>query len=133
MQDSDLTLSLEREGEFSVRWTESNDTQCGPTKLTDIMIYKAKITMNGAMLDDNGFIVDNMFIHYYFLEKYKEVRIFESCERIAIAACKDLKEKIGERLMAVEVMIAGTPQARLTARCNFAEALDAKEMAWPTR
>lgn len=119
LQDNDFMLLLERSGQFSVRYSDNNKNQCGPTRETDIMDYCMKLTMSGAALDKHGFTVDNMFIQEYFHNKYKLIPEFQSCERIAIQACKDMKESIGDRLLAVECMISGFAEAKITASCKF--------------
>lgn len=117
--NADLILTLERSGQFSVRYTEDNTNQCGPTRLTDILTYRVKLTMSADTLDENGFVVDNMFVDRYFKETYRLVPVFESCEKIAIRTCRDMRKALGSRLLGVEVSIAGMKEAVLTARCTF--------------
>lgn len=112
-----LGITINREGQFSVRFTHSNENQCGVAG-TQVLNYKVKIVGDSEHLNDRGFIVDNDDIHGYFTRTYDRVRDFKSCEHIAIEACKDLKnlcEDSGAKVYAVDVTISGNPLAGLTA------------------
>lgn len=109
------TLVLERSGEFSVRYSKTNAHQCGPSLETDVLTYVVRLTMTDESLDENGFVIDNFEIAKFFHDSYHEVKVFQSCELIALGALKHWKSRLGDKLLAMEVTIAGMPQARITA------------------
>lgn len=109
-----LEISIARSGQFTVNWSGSNAAQCGlgPNTLN----YHVRIVGDDEHLTPEGFIIDNNDIHAYFVNKYADVKDFESCERIAITACKDFCAMLGERARDIQVTIDGNPLAGLTAR-----------------
>lgn len=113
--DAAVHLTLIRTGEFSVRFTEDNRNQCGPSHTTDILRYRVEICMTGDCLDEQGFMVDNGFVAAYFRNKYRNIDIFESCEKIAILAVRDMYKALCPRAVAVKVEISGFPEAILRA------------------
>lgn len=111
-----MELSMRRVGQFDVNWEVDNRTQCGP-KGTQRLAYDVRIEANEKCLDEKGFIIDNNAVDQYFTKKYNRVRVFESCEKIAMVACEDLRKMLGDKPIAkIEVTIAGSKLARLTAR-----------------
>lgn len=109
MRDKAIRLSMERTGEFSVNWTGNNSTQCG-TLGQSVISYRVAIETTADKLDVNGFIIDNNEIHAYFVEHYRHVVDFESCELIATKACKYFHDKVNSLYM-VRVAISGNPSA----------------------
>lgn len=112
-----LGITINREGQFSVRYTNDASNQCG-LRGTMVLNYKVKIVGDSEHLNSKGFIVDNNEIHDYFVGGFEKVVNFESCEKIAMRACEDLKrmcEDQGARVHAIDVTISGNPQAGLTA------------------
>lgn len=110
-----ITLTLQRTGQFSVRYTRDHAHQCGPTLEADIMNYDVTLTVGDEALDSNGFVIDNFAIEHYFHDTYHELPVFQSCERIALRALRDFKSTLGEKLLAAKVTISGMPVARITA------------------
>jgi hypothetical protein len=112
-----MGITINREGQFSVRHTHSSENQCG-LKGTQVLTYKVKIIGDSDHLGNNGFLIDNDEIHNYFIVKYQKVREFQSCELIAVRACEALMklcEGHGAKVHAIDVTISGNPLAGLTA------------------
>lgn len=115
-----MSLVIERHGEFVVTFSGSNADQCGAIG-TQILRYVVRISGTEEHLTDQGFIIDNNDIHAYFVHKYKKVRDFESCERIASKACMDFKNMFGKgklapvRVNEIMVTVGGSPFAGITA------------------
>jgi hypothetical protein len=111
-----MELTLRRKGQFAVTWTESNETQCGALG-TQVLSYVVTIVGNEKCLDRQGFLIDNNVVDEYFKERYKKVARFESCERIAMTACDELRQRLGKApIDLIEVSVSGSTQAQLTAR-----------------
>lgn len=110
-----MLLTLERSGEFSVRYKHDHWGQCGPTNTTDVLQYSVKLVMEAGALDKDGFVIDNFKVQEYFHNTYHEVEDFHSCEVIAIKAVGDFKWMLGHKLKRIECTIGGMPQAKLTA------------------
>lgn len=111
-----MELTLKRKGQFAVTWTHTNETQCGSLG-TQVLSYAVTIVGNARCLDSNGFLIDNNVVDEYFKEKYRSIGKFESCERIAMVACDDLRARLkGKPIESIEVTIAGSSLAQLTAR-----------------
>lgn len=123
------TLQIERDGKFSVRYTERNDNQCGNLK-ADILLYNVKICVADTALDENGFIIDNMVIYNYFRETFHEVAVFQSCERIALQAMQYFKDLIGSHLVSIEVTVSGVPEAKMTAKWQAPSTLATSQELW---
>lgn len=115
-----LSLSIERKGQFSVRWSGSNRTQCGPEG-NRTLYYAVQILGDEEHLTTEGFIIDNRAIHDYFVREYANVRDFLSCEAIACKACRDLKAMFGQgklrnvKIHGIRVSVGGSPDAKITA------------------
>jgi hypothetical protein len=115
-----LSLVIERHGDFAVTFKGSNASQCGALG-TQILRYVVRITGSEDHLTDQGFIIDNNDIHRYFVNTYKDVQDFESCERIATKACRDFKAMFGVgplsnvHVSEIAVTVGGSPQAGITA------------------
>jgi hypothetical protein len=116
------TITLQREGVFSVQHTGSNANQCGALR-TSILNYRVAITADDIVLSPQGFLVDNNRIHDYFVDTYRDIDEFVSCERIAMKARDDMLAAFQEdedlrkvRILSIEVAVSGTPGAWLTAR-----------------
>ena len=118
-----MSLVIERRREFAVAFSGAKATQCG-AKGTQILSYRVRIGGMEKHLTSQGFIIDNNAIHDYFMAKYRAVQDFESCERIASAACRDFKAMFGQaplelvKVRFVEVMVGGSPVAAITSRWN---------------
>lgn len=111
-----MELLMRRVGQFDVYWTHDNTTQCGQAG-TERLAYDVRIEANDRCLDENGFIIDNNDIDGYFKRKYRRVRKFESCEKIAMVACEEIRAMLGDKpFRSIEVTIAGSKMARLTAK-----------------
>lgn len=111
-----MDLSMRRVGQFEVLWSDDDTTQCGPYG-TRTLAYDVRIEATEKCLDSQGFIIDNNEIDSYFKRRYREVRKFESCERIAMVACEELRKMLnGRPIRSIEVTIAGSKLARLTAK-----------------
>lgn len=126
---SGCTLMIERDGKFSVRYTERNDNQCGNLK-ADILLYNVKICVADTALDENGFIIDNMVIYNYFRDTFHEVAVFQSCERIALQAMNYFRDMLKEHLVSIEVTVSGVPEAKMTARWNAPSDLATSKELW---
>lgn len=74
------------------------------------MSYKVHVETSAEHLDKDGFIVDNNAIHEYFVQRYKHVQDFQSCELIAAKAC-DAFHKLYPALSRIWVSISGNPTA----------------------
>jgi hypothetical protein len=116
----EMSISIQREGQFAVTWHGENATQCGAAG-TQVLQYRVEIVGSDKHLNPQGFIIDNNAIHDYFIKKYRNVIDFLSCENIAMEACRDLKEMFGRgalnkvKISEIDVTISGGPLARLTA------------------
>lgn len=129
MANSGCVLQIERDGKFSVRYTERNDNQCGNLK-ADILLYNVKICVQESALDENGFIIDNMVIYNYFRDTFHEVAVFQSCERIALQAMQYFRDMLGEHLISIEVTVSGVPEAKMTAKWNTPSNAATREELW---
>jgi hypothetical protein len=112
-----LSLTIERTGQFSVNFNGSNESQCGLAGTT-VLTYKVKIGCEETGLNEHGFIIDNNHIQGYFDSVYRNVRDFESCERIACKACRDfhaIMDDASVDAQFIEVTISGNPLAGLAA------------------
>lgn len=118
--DTEITcFKMLREGEFLANWT-TMATKCGPLTAQPIYKYVCDIT-TAPQLDENGFILDNLEIHNYFVKTYSKQLPAVSCERMAAHAVKTIRlmaTRIQLPLISVSVSISGMPGAWLTATYN---------------
>lgn len=102
-----MILDIERGGYFIVHVDAESRNKCG-TPDNHVLHYKVKIETTSDNLDHNGFIIDNNEIHDYFVWTYRYASAFESCEKIAMAACEEFRSRvIGCKKVAVS--ISGNP------------------------
>lgn len=109
-------FKMERDGQFLAKWT-NEATKCGPASAQPIYQYKC-VLVCAPSLDENGFIIDNLQIHDYFVKTYGKALPAVSCERMAAHAVKTIKrmcQKDGLAIEQVSVSISGMPGAWLTA------------------
>lgn len=111
------SLCIERTGKFKVRFSGDNSTQCGIRGKTETLHYIVRIDGDPRHLTREGFIIDNMEIHRYFVEKYAAIGDFKSCEHIAMTACDDLRAMFGRgnlrnvRVKSIRVSVSGNKWA----------------------
>lgn len=109
-----VRLTMKRIGKFTVGECADDTTQCG-FKGTRTLDYKVVIEGSPEHLTKEGFLIDNFAVQRYFDDTYKSVKVFLSCERIAIKAVEDIRRMVGVGVKAVEVTVDGTGLAGLTA------------------
>lgn len=113
---ADILLTIRRKGSFVVNHTGSNANQCG-MKGTTILNYAVSLVTSPRHLNKQGFIIDNMAIQQYFVAKYKTVKTFPSCEKLAMIACRDFRDMFSDNsdtadeLFGACVIITGAPGA----------------------
>lgn len=111
------TIELETTGHFVVEAAVDESSRCGTLGSPRRIAYKVVITSAPEHLDANGFIIDWQEIRNYFVETYRNVTVFPSCERIACQACTDIVERLGACCLALDVTIgSGERPAGMTAR-----------------
>lgn len=120
MRKTDPEIScfkMRRQGQFLAHWS-STATKCGPSTAQPIYTYECNITCEPS-LDENGFIIDNLKVHEYFVKTYGTTALpAVSCERMAAHAVKSIKRacvKEGMSVLFVSVMVSGMAGAELTA------------------
>jgi hypothetical protein len=116
--DTELSsFRMKREGQFLANWS-TLATKCGPATAQPIYQYTCDI-VTGPSLDEQGFIIDNLAVHQYFVDTYGKAPLpAVSCERMAAHAVKSIKaacKKIGLPLHSVAVAVSGMSGAWLTA------------------
>lgn len=115
--DEPLEVVLHREGAFDVLCTGDDSTQCGIRGTTRRLFYRVRIVGDEQHLTEEGFIIDNNEVHQYFVDKYREIEVFPSCERIVCQAVRDFKALFGkghlENVVVNEIVVSvsGNPAA----------------------
>lgn len=111
------TFKMRRVGQFLAKWT-TDHTKCGPKTAQPIYTYEVNIECD-PVLDSNGFIIDNLTIHEYFVKTYGTIpRPAVSCERMAAHGVKSIKrecDRVGTKVRKIAVTVSGMPGAELTA------------------
>lgn len=95
-----MKLTMKRHGSFRCRWTSTNG-KCGiGTDTTPIYTYACHIE-TADILDQNGFIYDQLQIDEYFQKKYNDgnYRPALSCEKLAVNAVNDIKYMIESHML----------------------------------
>lgn len=107
------TLTLTRRGSFIVEEADRRDTQCG-VKGTQKFFYKVELTCTPEALDENGFLIDQLEIKNYMVERHRQMDEFPSCERLALR-CLDEIRPMCKGVMAMRVTVGAGPEAYMTA------------------
>lgn len=117
-------LTLHRSGQFDVAKGAEDSTQCGFRRGDRRLSFDVWIESTDEYLDGNGFVLDNNAIMHYFADKYKDIAVFVSCERIACEAITDLRNLVGrERCYAIAVEIRPGDYAGIRASTRFIPAV----------
>lgn len=120
-----MRMSLHRTGSFFVNDRAEDSTQCGFRRGDRQVWFDVRIDSDSAFLDEQGFVLDNNAVQHYFDEKYKDVTVFVSCERIACEAITDLRERMGaDRVYFISCEIKPGDYAGIKAECEFACPVD---------
>jgi hypothetical protein len=114
-----MKLQMVRQGTFVVQ-KPGVDGQCG-AKGTQTFEYKVVLDSSSKHLNSKGFIIDNLLIHQYFVNKYnyKSQAKFVSCEMMATIAVRDLRkmfEKANIKVYGIQCSISGMKGATMWAR-----------------
>lgn len=143
-----MNLILKRAGAFHAQW-ESLDGVCGTAgDSTRNYTYECVIVADAAVLDANGFIIDQLDVDAYFQNQYSGFKSDSSkpttnyngyntkyaskpilykplsCERIAIGAVNDILKLVKNHgckvsRLSVPIALASSPVASMT--CEWAE------------
>jgi len=99
-----MKLTMNRRGNFRCNWS-SADNKCGTgTELTPAYAYHCHIE-TADILDQHGFIIDQLEIDKYFQTKYYgnqpawKTTPAQSCEKIALNAVNDIKRMIENHML----------------------------------
>lgn len=115
-----MKLTLHRTGDFFVNDKAEDSTQCGFRRGDRQVFFDVIIESDNALVDANGFILDNNEVQHYFEREYQHVTEFKSCETIACKAINDLREIMGrERAFYISVEIKPGAYAGIRAEQRF--------------
>lgn len=97
-------IKMTRRGSFHVTTLPrvQNTNQCG--KVGQGRFNYTVIIESLPYLDDHGFVLNNFAVHNYFVDRWKDVKIVPSCERIALDALEHFV-KLAARALKIEVTI----------------------------
>jgi hypothetical protein len=115
-----VKLTLHRTGDFMVAPDAEDSTQCGFARGDRQVFFDVSIESDSQYLDGKGFVLDNNAVQHYFSEKYRDVKVFVSCERIACEAIEDLANLMGrDRVFYISCEIKPGTYAGLKAEQRF--------------
>jgi hypothetical protein len=93
-----MKLTMNRRGEFQCNWLDTHN-KCGVGPDTyPRYTYHCHIE-TADILDAHGFVFDQLEIDNFFKKKYAVPRSAQSCERIAVSACEEIKRMIENHML----------------------------------
>lgn len=93
-----MKLTMDRRGQFRCNWLHTHG-KCGiGTDMAPVYHYRCVIE-TADILDQNGFIYDQLSIDEYFRRRYERQQKPLSCERLAANAVVDVKHMIENHML----------------------------------
>src|SRR2546430_15256545 len=93
-----MKLTMNRKGSFRCNWFDTaNKCGLGPDKFP-MYTYQCHIE-TADILDAQGFVFDQLKIDEYFQQKYRGQQAAQSCERIAVSACGEIRRMIENHML----------------------------------
>jgi hypothetical protein len=93
-----MKLTMNRRGEFRCNWYDTTN-KCGVGPETNPNYQYHCHIETADILDQNGFVFDQLKIDEYFQQKYRAIQSAKSCERLAVNACDDIKRMIENHML----------------------------------
>lgn len=115
-------MTLTRKGTITVARTSDDRAQCG-LRGTRRLLYRVKIVCHESLLDENGFLVDQLEVDRRIRRRYRNMDRFPSCERLALDIARFVFRRLcPEGTVAVTASVGASREAYMTVTIQEGEA-----------